>query len=127
MAFRIGMNLGFVTNSSSVVYHFPAEVLKDPRVQAFLEGFEVRQGFVGDNMWSREACSSVAFNVEQKEEIRHQMSNNEYAHGPEINTEDDSVVIVYDDEYQSLASSLAHLMAEVARQMGINLRRECYN
>lgn len=110
---KISMNMGFVTNSSSVVHHFPKEVLKDPRVQAFLEAFEVQDGFVGVNLWRRSECTTIALTKDQKRKVQDELNNNECeSRGLSINAESDEIVIIYGDEYSSIASSLVHLMSE---------------
>jgi hypothetical protein len=125
MTLRLGMNLGFVTNSSSVVHSFPVAVLQDPNVQAFLKAFEISGGFVGQDLWHRSQCGTFAVTKEQKEEVN-QMFNSinsdgeeVYSRIPQVTTDDSHVVIIYGDEYQSMASSLSHLMAQVCEKMGI--------
>jgi hypothetical protein len=133
MALRLGINIGFVTNSSSVVYHFPVAVLEDPTVQAFLNAFEVSGGFVGADMWHRGACASFAVTRDQKEELNRQfnsINNGEeqvYSDVPQVPLDDGTVTLVYGDEYTSLASNLAHLLQEVARRMGISVGGRDYN
>lgn len=126
MALRLGMNLGFVTNSSSVVHSFPVAVLQDPNVQAFLKAFEIHGGFVGTDLWHRSQCGTFAVTKEQKEEVN-QMFNAINVAGeepfytsiPQVSTNNDDVVLIYGDEYQSMASSLSHLMSQAAQKMGI--------
>lgn len=133
MALRLGINTGFVTNSSSVVYHFPTEVLQDPMVQAFLRSFEVSGGFVGSEMWHRGACASFAVTREQKEELNQKFNSiNEeeetYTNVPQAPLDEGTVTLVYGDEYTSLASTLSHLLQEAAKRMGItNIPHESYN
>lgn len=127
MALRLGINLGFVTNSSSVVHHFPAEVLNDPVVRLFLDKFEIGGGFIGSDLWHRGACSTVAMTKEQKREVQRKLqainegqeSDGYMARVPAINTEDDSIVVIFGDEYTSLASALSRLMSEAAKQLGL--------
>ena len=126
MALRLGMNLGFVTNSSSVVHSFPVAVLQDPNVQAFLKAFEVSGGFVGQDLWHRGECGTFAVTKDQKEEvnrmfqsINHEGEEPSYTNIPEVPTDDAHVVVIYGDEYQSMASSLSHLMGQVCEKMGI--------
>lgn len=116
MALRLSINLGFVTNSSSMVHHFPREVLNDPNVAAFIQAFQVEGGFVGDDLWHRGQCSTMAMTPEQKQEVREKLASVDFSH-PAIR-DDDSVVVIYGDEYQSLASSLAGLMRQAAEKLG---------
>jgi hypothetical protein len=127
MALRLGMNLGFVTNSSSVVHSFPVAVLNDPGVQAFLKAFEIHGGFVGMDLWHRAHCGTFAVTKDQKEEVNQQFAqmyegeDAPYTGGrvPSVPTGDDQVSVIYGDEYQSMASSLSHLMAQAAEKLGI--------
>lgn len=117
MAKQVSVTLGFITNSSSVVHHFPRELFEDARVQAFMEAFAAQDGFVGDNMWHRGRCTTVAMTRDQKAIVAHQMRHNEYdAKGPEIDVESDDVVVVYGDEYTTVASQLCSLVCEVAKE-----------
>ena len=135
MALRLGINLGFVTNSSSVVYHFPVAVLQDPTVQAFLNAFEISGGFVGADLWHRGACGTFAVTREQKEECQRKFASiNDgtddpvYGSIPGVPMGDDSVTVIYGDEYQSLASSLVGLLQQAAKKMGIkDLMCQDYN
>lgn len=110
---KISMNIGFVTNSSSVVHHFPKEVLDHPQVAAFIKAFELEDGFVGREMWRRDECTTIAMTRKQKEEVQQKLAQSEYgSKGPPINVDSDEVVIIYGDEAQSVANSLAHLMCQ---------------
>jgi len=110
---RISINIGFVTNSSSCVHHFPSELLQHPKIKAFLQTFEIEDGFVGPELWSRTHCTTVAITKEQKAEVQDKLTNNDYgASGPAINVDTDEVVVIYGDEYQSIASALCNLMYE---------------
>jgi hypothetical protein len=128
MALRLGINIGFVTNSSSVVHHFPAEVLNDPTVKMFLEKFEISGGFVGSDLWHRGHCATFAVTKDQKKQVQQNLQSindgREEEGGyqtsvPGISTEDDSVVVIYGDEYTSMASTLSHLLSEAAKRLGL--------
>ena len=71
---QISVNIGFVTNSSSVVHHFPRELLEHPKVKAFIEKFELQDGFVGEDLWNRDACSSFLVDADQKAEVTRSFS-----------------------------------------------------
>lgn len=122
----IGINIGFITNSSSMVHHFPKKLLEDPAVKAFLSAFECEDGFIGDDLWHRGQCGSFAVTREQKEKIQHELTNNEYgAHGPSIAVDDDEqIVVVYGDEHPDLAMQISRMLAETAVRMG--LRKESW-
>lgn len=112
---RLSMTIGFITNSSSAIHHFPREVLDHPRVKGFLEAFEITGGFIGEDLWSRSHCTTVAITKEQKEEVQRRLNASEYteyARAPAVDVDSDEIVVIYGDEYQSIASSLADLCAE---------------
>jgi hypothetical protein len=126
----IGINIGFVTNSSSVVYHFPRSLLQEPSIKAFLDAFDLHQGFVGSDLWHRGECATIAMTKEQKQEAQKQLRHSdygEYSRTPGINTEDDSVVLIYGDEYESVASILANLLKGAAEKFGITVHSDDYN
>jgi len=130
MPLMIGINIGFVTNSSSVVYHFPRSLLQEPSIKAFLDAFDLHQGFVGSDLWHRNECATIAMTKEQKQETKKQLHHSdygEYSRLPSIDTEDDSVVLVYGDEYESVASMLARLLSDTAEKFGITVSRNDYN
>jgi len=118
----LGINIGFITNSSSVVYHFPRALLEHEDIKAFLTAFDLHGGFVGSDLWHRGECASIAMTKEQKLEVNDKLNGSgasEYCSAPGINTEDDSVVIIYGDEYTSIASSLASLLKDTAQKLGL--------
>lgn len=124
MAKHLSINVGFITNSSSVVHHFPREVLNDPRVQGFLKVFEIENGFIGGNMWHRGDCDTFAITREQKLDVqnalRHSDFGSEYSScGPGIDTESDEIVIAYGDEYSNLVHALTALIQKVLEEQGV--------
>ena len=129
MPVQIGVNVGFITNSSSVVYHFPVELLEFPEIAAFLRTYEVEGGFVGRDMWSRSRCGSLAVTRDQKDDIRCQLVNSDYGHVPEVTVDDDTTfVIVFGDEYHDMASILAGMLREVCETvLGFTPVSQSYN
>jgi hypothetical protein len=116
---QISISIGFVTNSSSVVHHFPRELLNHPKVKTFIEKFELQDGFVGDNLWHRDRCGSFLVSADQKAEVArnfsgdNSLSDDDYqCKGPAIDMDPDQVVLIYGDEYGSIASSLCSLLIE---------------
>ncbi len=111
----ISINVGFVTNSSSVVYHFPKEILEHPDVAAFLSKMSIEDGFVGSDMWDRYRCESFAVTKTQKEAVRSDMlhgSGSEYCTGAGINTDTDEVIVVFGDEYPGVAMTLCEIISK---------------
>lgn len=123
----LGINIGFVTNSSSVVYHFPRELLAHPDIAKFIAAFELDSGFVGEDLWRRDICSTIAMTKEQKAEVDRKMRESDYGTTPAINVEDDSVVIIYGDEYESIASTLAHMLQRLANEQKLPIACQDYN
>lgn len=118
----IGINIGFVTNSSSMVYHFPKSLLDDPQVKTFLEAFEAVDGFVGDDLWSRRDCATFAVTRDQKKEANdklHQDGYEEY-HPPGIDMSEETVTVIYGDEHPGLASTICQMLKDAAERHGIN-------
>lgn len=124
--YLLGINVGFVTNSSSMVHHFPRQLLDDPKVKAFLEAFGVEHGVVGDNLWHRGACTTIAITKEQKQEVVRAFAEEEYSH-PHIDVNSDEVVVIYGDEYTSVANTLAHMLSELCRERDLPYGGDEYN
>ncbi len=129
MKMRLSMNIGFVTNSSFVVHHFPKIVLEHPYVKTFVKRYEISQGFIGHNMWNRSECSTIAMTSEQKKEVQmeFQREKEEWMHGPHIDTESDDVLIIYGDEYMSIAQGLSWLMSMAAKAMNLDYSSDDYH
>jgi hypothetical protein len=130
VALQIGINVGFVTNSSSMVYHFPRELLNDPKIKGFLKAFEIEEGFVGSDLWDRGQCGTLAITREQKEEAHQQLANAEYGHaglGLVHLANDDEVTVIYGDEYNDLAACLGNMLEALCRDRGIPLSGRDYN
>ncbi len=123
----LSANIGFVTNSSSVVYHFPREVVENEDIQAFIKAFEIEEGYVGNHLWNRSSCQTFALTKEQKQEVNAELSDPDYGSGLSVNTEDDSVVMVYGDEYHDITSILIHMMVEVAKKMDVSYTEQDFN
>lgn len=111
---RVSITTGFVTNSSSVIHHFPNELLSHPKIAAFLKAFEIEDGFIGEDLWDRSACTSVAITKEQKQEVLQKLQNEEFATShPVIDVDADKFVVIFGDEYRSIANMLTDLIGEV--------------
>jgi hypothetical protein len=124
---RLSLNIGFITNSSFAVHHFPRQLLEHPEVKAFIETFEISQGFVGENLWYRSKCGTVAMTQEQKQEVLALFDREPEFHPPRINTESDDVLIIYGDEHVSVARRLSRLMQDAAEAMGLSYVRGEYH
>lgn len=120
---RLSMNIGFVTNSSFAVHHFPREVLEDPAVKAFVEAYEISQGFVGEALTYRSRCGTVAMTKEQKQQVYDEFHRKEHDFfvPPHVDTESDNILVIYGDEHMSMARELSHLMDEAAKKMGLKV------
>jgi hypothetical protein len=130
MAYQIGANVGFVTNSSSMVYHFPKTLLEHPAVKAFLTAFEIEDGFVGDNLWSRNACGTLAITRETKQAAIQNLESNGYEdfNGPGISMDENEFVVIYGDEHADIAYVLAKFLQDLAeKEFGLRIGGHEYN
>lgn len=116
---RLTVNVGFITNSSSVVHWFPRAVLEDPEVRAFVEAYEIGGGFLGEEIWNKSACGSFVVSAEQREALRAALNDGEYGGGHAVGGEGE-VAVVYGDEYSSVASELCEVLGRACRRMGIS-------
>lgn len=127
MPIQIGINVGFVTNSSSMVYHFPREILNDPKIQAFLKAFEIEDGFVGADLWSRNACGTLAITTEQKAEVRARLADTEYGGAPAIDDDPNLIVVIYGDEHHQTAAIIAEMLRDLGEARGMAFSGQDYN
>lgn len=120
---RITIGSGFITNSSSVVHYFDKSLLEDPEVAAFIKAYDLQDGIIGKEMYSRSGCSSFLPTRELKEEARRRFNAAMDDYGVESHidfgaNEDNVVTLVYGDEYYSFASILCKLLSEAADRKG---------
>ena len=120
------ISLGFVTNSSSMVHHIPSEIMAHPKVRAFLKVWDIEGGVEPEEPWSRDSCTTIALTPEQKRKVKAKFNEPGYEdfRAPPIDTEDDSTLVIFGDEYRSIASALVHLIEE---SMGIDLMGDEFN
>jgi hypothetical protein len=120
MSWQLGINIGFITNSSSVVFHFPKTLLADPGIAAFLKAFEVEEGFVGRDLWHRGECGTLAIHKDQKKLAQAMLRESEYCSAPEIAVDDDKTfVLIYGDEYHDLAATLLGMLKDLMEKQGL--------
>lgn len=130
MAKRLIINMGFITNSSSAIHWFPKELLEDPEVRAFMDAYGIGGGYVGNDLWYRSACETIALTKDQKQATKDQLGSSDYDSrmGSAVNPDDDSqFVIIYGDEYTCVTSELAHLLCRVADKKGLSHSQDEYN
>lgn len=120
---RITINIGFITNSSSVVHWFPRQVLDDPDVQAFLRAYEIEDGYVGSDLWARNQCGSFVVTKEQRLEMNEKMvldwGDGQDTHGPKADVDSDDVLVVYGDEHHEISLILSGILARACKRLGI--------
>lgn len=119
---RISINIGFITNSSSVVHNFPRDLLEDPDVAAFVKAYGLERGLMPEDLWYRSQCTTVAMTKEQKTDLKDLFADNEYGSSYKIDCHenDDNIVVVYGDEYDSIASEFCDVLCDaMARKQGI--------
>lgn len=128
MQMRLVVNVGFITNSSSVIHWFPKEVLQDPDVQAFLNAYGMSSGTVGSDLWHRGACGSFLVTPDQYADAEGQLSGSEYCTAPSIGPNDGSAVaVIYGDEYQTVFSELSGVLSRAAEKMKLSGGGDCFN
>ena len=116
MVMKLSINSGFITNSSSVVHGFDKELLEDPDVAAFMAKYEIQGGYVND-VWYR-SCDSIAVTPEQKQNLIEQFASSDYSpRAIPVKPDDNQIVVVYGDEYDSLASQLCGLLSSAAKRL----------
>lgn len=127
----ISANVGFVTNSSSVIYHFPKEILEDEEVKKFIEDYGLEHGFVGNDLWHRDGCTTLALTKDQKHYVNLGLkgdNEDDYSfYNVSVNEESDEIVLIYGDEYESIVHTLARLMKDVANRKKISFTSTDYN
>jgi len=121
------INVGFITNSSSAIHWYNKAVLDAPEVQAFLKTYEIENGYIGRDVWHRGECDTLAITKEQKTTLKERLGDSEFCTPPDVDTEDDNIVVIYGDEYGGITQSLSHLLDSVARKKGFNLAQSEYN
>lgn len=117
---RLTIQIGFITNSSSVIHWFPKEVLTDPEVRTFIEAYGIGEGFVGEYLWSRSSCGSFLVTDAQKNAAEYQLNESEYGGGGYSMGGPDKVTVIYGDEYTSVASELCEVLSRACRRMEIS-------
>ena len=127
--YKVSANVGFVTNSSSAIMLFPRELLEDPEVKAFLEAFEIGEGFVGSDLWSRDTCGTVALTPEKKQEAKENLYQEGYEDSrlPDFDPEDDKILVIYGDEYPCLAGEIGHVLRRMADHLKVDYLRSEFN
>lgn len=120
---RVTIGIGHITNSSSVVHYFDKRLLGDPDVKAFVEAYGLGEGRVGADLWHRGHCSSYLPTKEAKHEASRRLSGDLYPFGPgaesgtSIREDDDEIIVIYGDEYESFARDLCELLAAAAKKL----------
>lgn len=117
---RIGINIGFITNSSSAVHHFPKALLEDPEIKRFLAALEVEDGFIGSDMWSRNECASLLITKEQKEEALRKLADTEYGgSAPGLDMSDESVIVIFGDEHHGICHQISDLFDKACERLNL--------
>lgn len=96
----LSVNVGHITNSSSVVYSFPKEILENKEIQAILEAYSIPDNMIGSNPWDRGDCHSFVSTEEGWEILHDKFTADSFYENfiPDHGGPGD-VVFVYGDEY----------------------------
>jgi len=129
---RLSGVLGFITNSSSAIYHFPGQLLEHPTIKKFMEIYEIQNGYIGRDLWNRGDCETLATTPAQKEEVaqRFQRDAEQFSFdvpSPGVNVNSDEVLLIYGDEYSGITSILCELMRNAAQELGLTYSSGEYN
>jgi hypothetical protein len=116
---RITINIGFITNSSSVVHYYPKEILEDPEVKFFLTTYGIEGGYASDDVLYRSSCDSMLLTDQQKTHADIQLREAETHYTVSAKDHANEVILIYGDEYTSITSELATLLNKVARRLGM--------
>jgi len=103
--------------------------LEDPEIKAFLEAFELEGGWLGGDLWSRSGNHSFIVTREQRLEARKRLMPEDeeddwWGNPPNINPDNDDVIVIYGDDYQTTANTLAHMLRDVCDRL--NLRYDSH-
>lgn len=123
---KISGNTGFITNSSSAIYHFPKLVLEDEQVRTLLETYELFEGYVGRDLWSRSDCETLAVTKEQAQEVKDRLLEPGFGI-PGVEVSDESIILIYGDEYESLTRVLADSMRQACEKLKLSYSDDEYN
>jgi len=138
-AYQLTVTSGFITNSSSVIYHFDARILEHPKVKRFLEAYELNKGYVGSEIWNREDCMTLAMTKEQKEEAHRGFNSingwdifkddDSFRYNPDdyIDVNNSGPIIIYGDEYDHITHTVCELMRQASEELGLNFGGRDYN
>lgn len=123
---RLSFNLGHVTNSSSMVYWFPREILEDPEISAFLEAYDLGKGWVGGDLFSRSGNHSFIVTREQRLEAIAQfeaaVDDDWTPTFPTIDPDDDAVIVIYGDEYSTTAHQVGRMLVDACKRHDLPYR-----
>lgn len=130
MKYTTSINVGFITNSSSVVCFCPREVWNHPEVQGFIKAFEIDDGFVGPDMWDRGNCASILLTEEQKEKAIADFNSldHNYCNWPRFEpTNADEIILIYGDEYDTVVTDILSFLRKIAVKLGKEINSSEYN
>jgi hypothetical protein len=127
MEYEISMGMGHVTNSSSCIHFIPPEVMAHPDIQSFLTKYNI-QGFVG-TPWYRSECTSILLTEEQKKAFADEYNRNRDGYGSPLDlaSNKDHAIVVYGDEFQTIARVFSRLCDKVAEALGASIQTTDYN
>lgn len=119
---------GFVTNSSSMICWFDRKLLEHPDVRAWVDAYGIGEGFIGTDMWHRGACGSILMTLEQKADAMAELNSADYGDF-DLGDNPDEFVVIYGDEYTSLASEFCNVLSNAvgAGWNGARLRSREFN
>lgn len=127
----LSVNIGHITNSSSVVYSFPKEILDNEEIQFILEAYEIPDNMIGEELWNTYLCHSFVSTEEGWSLLNRRLGDNRTGngHGVDIGKKGD-VVFVYGDNYLERKPWLLLILdvfQRVAKKQNIRVKRDKFN
>ena len=138
MGLTLSITSGFITNSSSVIYNFPNEMLEFPEVKALFRFYNISMtdGLIPADVWHRSVeGDTVVFNREQKQILVDQtkdmfgdFEDMQDMRIPTFNPEDDSTfTLIASDEAGTIVLAMIHKLDAIARKRGIGVTSDSFN
>lgn len=125
MTTRVTVNIGFITNSSSCINCFPKELLDHADVKEFISKYGLSGGYVGSDIMMRSEADSFLVTAEDKRSVAVALS--EYDYEVQHLEDEDTVTVIYSDEYDSLSRVFCDLLSKVAKELGMTVYAYDYN
>lgn len=102
-------------------------MLKDPDVKQFLAKYEIANGEVGSCLLDRSKCGSFIPNAETYKKAVESTAGEEYGAPLKQDYDEQQVITIYGDEYQTVFSILTELLRKAAERLKVPHTSTSYN